>query len=384
MPALHEALERSVRRRLAGDRAVGVYLSGGVGSTVIVAAARAASRSLRTFTVAFADEPFPESPFAGRVATLLGMDHETVVVGSAEVAQSFDDAVHAASLPIGNVALVLQHLLARAASAHVEAVLTGDGTDQLFGGTMLSGPAQQIRAAQRFHALPWPLRRPLRRVLKHVEAARPWLVDPEALPRREGVGGARVFDPRTRRMLLLDELLVRTNVREEVLGPYYDEVDTDVLNRVLHAFWRSTLLGETLPRVEATAAAAGLGLELPLVDREVRRLARLLPGPFKLHGLGTDLPTRWLLRATLQGAVPAALVNRPDRGLPRPLDDWLTGAGRLFLEERVALLKRDPLGLWHTTGLEALKRGLGRQAGASQRMWALLLLDQWFRAVRAG
>jgi hypothetical protein len=169
-----------------------------------------------------------------------------------------------------------------------------------------------------------------------------------------------------------------------VLRPYYDEVDTDALNRVLHAFWQSTLVADTLPRVTGTAAAVGLDVGFPLLDRQVQRVAQVLPGAFKVHGIGqADLPTRWLLRASLQGALPVALVNRPDRGLPRPLDDWLTGGGRLFLEDRFAQLRSDPLQLFHTTALEALKRGLGRGPGASQRMWALLVLDSWLRRVRA-
>ena len=206
---------------------------------------------------------------------------------------------------------------------------------------------------------------------------------PKAWPLANGVGGVHLFTTRQRRSLLLDESLVRPAIREKVLGPYYEEVQTDVLNAVLHAHMRSTLISDTLPRVERTAAAHGLEVAFPLLDDRVRRLAQVLPGPFKLRGLGgSDLPTRWLLRAALQGAVPAALVNRPDRGLPRPLDDWLVGPGRLFLDDRFRDLRADRLGLFHTTGLEGLKRGLGKEGGATQRLWALLILDTWATGLR--
>ena len=56
---------------------------------------------------------------------------------------------------------------------------------------------------------------------------------------------------------------------------------------------------------------------------------------------------------------------------------------RLFLEERFSQLRKDPLDLFHTTALEALKRGLGRTPGATQRLWALLILDSWVRLIRA-
>lgn len=385
IPELTAAIEASVARHLDDDRRIGVYLSGGVGSSSLVAAARSASASLQTWTVTFAENPFPESPFAGRVAGLLGMTHHTVRVGSKDVADRFDDAVRAPGLPIGNVSTVLQLLLAEAAANEVDVVLTGDGTDQLFGGNMLAQPAAVLRRSETFHKLPSPMRLAARRALGVVGRGTSVEFSPMELARREGFGGERLFDERQRHKLLLDESAVHPNVRSDVLGAFYDEVQTDPLNAVLHAFFQSTLVADTLPRVVSTAAAAGLDTGFPLLDREVSRLAHVLPGAFKLGGATrrADLPTRWLLRTALQGSLPAALVNRADRGMPRPLDDWLTGAGRLFMEERFARLAEDPLELFHVNHLEALKRGLGTQPGASQRLWALLILDQWMRDVRA-
>lgn len=391
VPALNAAIEAAVRRRLRDEDApsvsgdgVGVYLSGGAGSTSILAAARSASRKLQTFTVAFADEASPESPFAGRVAGLLGMDHHTVLVGTKDVADAFDGTVTALGHANGNVAAVLQFLLARAASSHVRTVLTGDGTDELFGGRMLEGPAAGLRRSAAFHRLPNAVRASLLQALSAIGRGDSVREGPHTWGLAHGVGGAEVFDDRQIRTLMLEDAHSKPGVRARVLRPFYEAVDTDPLNRVLEAFFQSSLVSDTIPRVDGTAASAGLSVGYPLLDREVRRIAQVLPGAFKVRGVGrTDMPTRWLLRAALQGVVPAALVNRPDREMPRPLDDWLTGPGRLFLEERFAELRRDPLELFHTTALEALKRGLQRTPGAAQRMWALLLLDAWIKQVRA-
>lgn len=381
--ALQEAVGRAVRRRLLGGARVGVYLSGGTGSTAILAAARAAARDLRTWTVTVSDEPSPESPFAGRVASLLGMEHHTVQVGTRAIAEHFDDAVAALGHPIGNVAAVLQLLLAQAAAEHVDTVLTGDGTDQLFGGRMLREPAAAIAAAERVARVPWAVRSGLARALAPLGRGARLRVSPDEVARREGFGGVFLMDTADRRRLLLDDAAVRPDVRADVLAPYGDEVRTDRLNRILHTAFRSTLAADTLPRVERTAAAAGLSVGFPLLDAEVRRLAWLLPGAFKLRGLDSaDLPTRWLLRAVLPTQLPSALVNRPDRGLPRPLEGWLGGSGRLFFEERFARLKDDPLDLWHATELEAMRRRLPRAPGTAHKLWALFVLDSWMRSHR--
>jgi asparagine synthase (glutamine-hydrolysing) len=383
LPELNAAIDRSVRRQIAGEGSVGVYLSGGVGSTAVAAAARSASRSLKTFTVTFAEEQFPEFPFAGRVAKLLNMEHQTISVGSKEIADEFEPTVAALGLPNGNVSAVLQLMLARAARAGVDRVLTGDGADQLFGGAMLEGPAQGLARVERFHALPSALRQVLAVGLRRSDAWRDVLTPPSRWALEQGIGGVHLFDPKQRRSLLLDGLFVHPAIRRDVLAPFYDEVDTDPLNGVMHAFLRSQLGADILPRVDGTAAAAGLAVCYPLLDARVQRLAMLLPGGFKVRGLGGSTTTRWLLRALLRGALPPALINRPDRHMPRPLDDWLEGPGRLFMEERFASLRADPLRLWHTTGLEALRRALlQKQPGAAHRLWALFFFDAWARRVR--
>lgn len=384
VPELNAAIQRAVKRALSGGVETGVYLSGGVGSTAVVAAARAASRSLKTFTVALADEASPESPFAGRVARLFGMEHQTITVSSKDLADHFDEAVTALGHPNGNAVIVLQLVLARAARMKVPRVLTGDGADQLFGGRMLDAPAEALRRVQRFHRLPAVLRTLLKVPLERSDRLRDLLIPPERYLLERGFGGVELCDPAQRRSLLLDGLFVRSGVRQEVLGPLYGEVHTDELNAVMHAFLRSQLGADVLPRVVSTAESVGLSVGFPLLDREVQRLAMLLPGGFKVRGLGGSLPTRWLLRAMLQGSLPPALINRPDRPMPRPLDDWLSGPGRLFLEERFSHLRRDPLGLWHHTGLEAMKRGLGRSPGAAHRLWGLFILDAWARRVKVG
>jgi hypothetical protein len=142
-------------------------------------------------------------------------------------------------------------------------------------------------------------------------------------------------------------------------------------------------VSDILPRVTTTAEAHGLDVGFPLLDPDVQRLAQVLPGSFKLRAMEGSFPTRWLLRSMLRGALPPALINRPDRGLPHPLDDWLAGPGRLFTESRFQALREDPLHLWHHTGLEAVKRGVGRRPGASHRMWSLFILDAWARHVGA-
>ncbi len=383
IPQLQDALESSVRRQLLGGANVGVYLSGGPGSAAIVAAARHLARQVNTFTVTIDDEPYPETPFAGRVARLMNMEHHNVVVSTRDIAESFDASVQALGHPIGSASVVLQLLLAQKAASTVDRVLTGDGADQLFGGRNLQDPARLLARSQRFQQIPAPARMLLREGLAQVGKGARLTTPPDELPARFGLALPEVFSRKDRERILLDDDLLDPGVRARVARPFYEEVRTDPLNTILHSTWRSTLESDTLPRVECTAAAAGVSVAFPLLSREVRRLAWLLPGSYKVRGMGGSFRTRWLLRASLKGSLPPALINRPDRGMPRPLDRWLSGPGRLFTEERVDLLRSDPLELWRHTGIEGLRRAVSRSSSAAHQLWSLFLLDSWLRWIRA-
>lgn len=376
IPALQDAVDRAVRRRLPASTEAGVYLSGGPGSAAITAAAKGAYQRLQTFTVSFADDPYPESAFAGRVARLLGMEHHDVVVGSQELADSFVPTVRALGHPVGNPAAVLQMLMAQAARSHVKTVLTGDGGDELFGGRNIDRAAHWIRRSRWFGKLPAPTRSLLRGFAKTAGWGEESTSKLDNFGLTWGLGGADLFSTRDRHRLLGDEL-ARPRVRQEVLEPFYTPLATDPINAILHAHTRSTLAEETLVRADRTGAVTKLDMRFPLLDREVVRVVAQLPGSFKIWRAGGSIHTRWPLRALLGGVLPQALLNRPDRGMPTPLHTWLAGPGRLFLEHRFSRLLEDPLDLWDPDFLHELHNNVHRDPMAGRKLWALFIFDAW-------
>ncbi len=376
---LQEAVSRAVRRRVPGGVDTALYLSGGLGSTVIAAAARDRFLTLPSFSIAFADDPHPEAPFAGRVAGLLGLEHHGVLINTPEMAAGFRPAVAALGHPIGNPASISQLALARATSKRARVALSGDGGEELFGGRWLSRLGRGLRLASGFASLPVPFRRPLARVLGRSRTGQYVSTPPDRYVLELGIGGSDLFSAEERRRLLRDDRLVRPDIRQDVLRPFLTGLDTDPVNLALHGYLRSWLTEGDLARADRTSAANGLDVRFPLLDQEVLKRAAALPGSFKLRRVGGSLHTRWPLRAMLSGVLPSSLVNRPKRGMPKPLDHWLAGSGRLFMEDRLAWLKRDPRGLYRPEALDDLKAQLNRSSGAGIRLWALFILDEWLR-----
>jgi asparagine synthase (glutamine-hydrolysing) len=375
--ALQERVDAAVRKRVPIGVPTGLFLSGGLGSSAIAAAARRNHLKLPGFTVSFADDPYPEAPFAGRVAQLFGIEHHQVVVGSAEIARAFDEMVAGLGQPVGLGGGVLLRALAERARASVRVALAGDGGEELFGGRMLDGLGRSLALARWFQRLPRPVRAVIAAGPWRRRAAR-WAVPLDRYALDLGLGGANLFDDVGRSALLRDPALVRPRIRQQVLAPLYEGLGADPINTALHGFLRSALSEAGLTRADRAAAASGLDLRFPLLDREVVEAAAALPGALKLRRTGGSLHTRWPLRAMLRGELPEVLVDRPKRGVPTAMvADWLHGPGRLFLEERTARLKRDRLGLWRPEAIDALRADVHRSNAAGNRLWTLFVLDAW-------
>lgn len=377
---LQEAVTAAVQRRLPADVRAGQFLSGGLGSAAIAMASREGN-ALPGFTVSFADDPFPEAPFAGRVANLLGVELHHVVVGTAELAESFEAAVDALGHPVGHPAVLMQLALARFARGHVRIVLSGDGGEALFGGRQLDGLARDLRIASLLEHVPGPLASPLRGLLSRAGWGRRAAASVRGYALEVELGGANLFSAEERTQLLADPRWVRPTVRHDVLQPLYADLNTDPINTVLHGTLRSTLGEQALHRTDRTAAAAGLDVRFPLLDTAVVAAAAALPGSAKIRRAAGSLHTRWPLRAMLDGVLPPVLVDRPKRGLPTPLGTWLAGPGRLFMEERVQRLEEDPFELWSREAIGALRRDVKRSNAAGIRLWTLFILDSWLRTL---
>ncbi|MFF2945450.1 asparagine synthase (glutamine-hydrolyzing) [Streptomyces niveus] len=131
---VHETLRRSVELRLRGDVEVGVYLSGGLDSSVVTRlAAELSTHELRTFSVAFEERDFDESGSQSEVAKYFGTRHTSIVISSADIVDNLPAAVRHAEVPAFRAAFVPMYLLSRQVrDSGVKTVLSGEGADEAF------------------------------------------------------------------------------------------------------------------------------------------------------------------------------------------------------------------------------------------------------------
>ena len=135
IPTVAEAIENSVRAHLTADVEVGVFLSGGVDSTLVTAIARGIVPDLHAFTLSFPDaEGMDESAMAAANARMLGVRHTIVPVTAADMLDSLDALLETTGEPFGDPAALPLLFLSHRAAQDLKVVLTGEGADELFGG----------------------------------------------------------------------------------------------------------------------------------------------------------------------------------------------------------------------------------------------------------
>lgn len=395
--ALHELeclLTQSIEQHMVSDVPLGALLSGGVDSTTVVALMqRAASRPVKTFSVAFDTREHNEAPEAARVAKFLGTDHTEVLVTGDEALSVVPKLPDIFDEPHGDVSQIPAFLIAGVARQQVTVALSGDGGDELFGGynryvhgeRMLQRAGRVPRAAREFiaagigalsaegwdrahgvvapllprsfrHRLPGDKLHKLRRLIRSDDAASMYRSLVSAWQQPESV--------------------VRgTDGREDDVGRVLLAArPARLLNRMMLADQLTYLPDDQLAKMDRVSMAVGLEVRVPLLDHRVAEYSWRLPATLKVRN-GTG---KWLLKELLYRLVPRELVDRQKQGFSVPIDGWLRGQLRDWAEEllrpealaRNGLLNPDPVReKWN-----ALKNG--RSEGALA-MWSVLMLQSW-------
>jgi len=347
--ALEGALREAVGRHLVADVPLGVFLSGGVDSSVVAALAQAEGEGpVRTFTVSFQDPAYDEARHAARVAAHLGTEHTELEVAPAQAREVIPALPDWYDEPFGDSSQVPTYLLSKLSRRHVTVALSGDGGDELFAGYHRHVWAERLHQAT--EAVPAPLRRAVGEALRSPSPGawdRLFSVLPEHRRPRQagekvhklaaamaGAGGAAGVHERL--VSQWEGVVSMAGETEEDRVPLWErgglERIPDALHRTRLVDALTYLPDDVLTKVDRASMAVGLEVRVPLLDPQVVQLAWRLPRSMLVRG-GRS---KWLLRQVLHRHVPRALVERPKTGFTVPLDAWLRGPLREWAESLLA------------------------------------------------
>jgi asparagine synthase (glutamine-hydrolysing) len=373
-------IQQSVRGQLVSDVPLGAFLSGGVDSSIVVAAM---GRDAQTFSIGFDDPSYNETQWSQRVAQHLGVRHHVEIIRP-NVRELFDRLMYYMDDPIGDFSIFPTYLVSKLAAAEVKVVLSGDGGDEIFGGyeTFL---AQQ--KARYWDAVPAWLRRgvlaPLIDSLPPTEAkkglinkAKRFVEGAELNP---GLGHARwrLFLAEAARVRLFTHSAyqqISTPVEEHIERLQRESADLDVRSRALYVDFKSYLVDNCLVKVDRMSMACSIEARVPLLDKNVVEMAFRMPAELKY----TSSQTKILLKRVAARHVPRDCVYRPKQGFSIPIKSWLKNEFRDLLDTYLSDERITAGGIFDATEIRRLKQEhLQNRANHSHVLWGLLVFQHW-------
>jgi len=385
MSEFEDLLLESIRIRLMSEVPLGVFLSGGLDSTTIVALmTRMVDGPIKTFSLGYRDQDEAnEMGFADLVAERFATEHHRFYLTADDLFESIDTLLQHTEEPITDSSAIALYKLAKLAKPEATVLLSGEGGDELFAGYPLY---PRMRAMEKMSRLTrflgdraWTaLTRPAGRNEK-LEKYAEWLGQP--------------FDKRFRSLSydLVDATknkMYRREFRSATRGKleeYYAQLHSrcagkTLLGRMLYIDTKTWLPGDLLTKADKMTMAASIELRAPFLDHVLIEFATSLPDEFKLKGkIG-----KYIVREYMKDKIPAEIISRKKKGWPVPLTPWFRDT--LHARSREPLLSERSLGRGYfepdyIAGLfERIKGGhdLGR------RLFSLVVLELWHRKFMDG
>lgn len=391
---LDALLEEAVRIRLMSEVPLGVFLSGGLDSSTVVAYAhKAGLHPLKTFTIGFDRAAWDESPDAAVVARHFQTEHHVLHLRAEDLARDLPKTVLGLvrhfDEPFGDSSALPTYYVSHLAREHVTVILSGDGGDELFAGY---STYRGLKFAEQYRRLPaWLGRRVLPALCRGAAGVLP-------AGRRYGVlRAAKVLQESalpfetmffSKGAICDFDLLCRLLTREMaayVAPPGPPEGLSDIasvfrstlpaLSKASYAHLRFSLLDDILVKVDRMSMAHSLEVRSPLLDHHLVEFAASVPPALKLRGW----QTKAILRDVLQRYLPPETLHKKKQGFSVPLREWLrTGLHEMVGGYLDSANGRLPPDLFNHAGIQTLLKQHRRgEADYSRVIWALLNYAAW-------
>jgi asparagine synthase (glutamine-hydrolysing) len=377
--SLHGVLRDAVLSNLVSDVPVGVFLSGGIDSSSLVAVMSQAGVRATTFSLVFREGEFNEAEHSRLVARLFDTDHHEILVSQNDALRSLPQALAAMDQPTIdgiNTWLVSE----KTREAGVKVALTGLGADEMFAGySNFRRVPQMERAAAGLARLPSALGSPMVAALKLLSGKN---------DRNRKLAELASSENRSVHPYFLMRTLFTSSEREALYEGDYQDAECnlaallrgsvnearhlDPVNRVSYLESRWYMSNTLLRDSDFMSMAHGLELRVPFLDPNLVETCMRIPGNRKVQGQSP----KGLLLASLGVALPKEIVNRPKRGFTLPFEHWLRGELKPGVEETLSQSGDGANYLNGDTVREVWNRFLGGETSWS-RPWSLFVLQRW-------
>ena len=369
--AIRDVLYDSVKVHMRSDVPVGSFLSGGIDSSIIASIAKEMNPNLLTFSVGFERPGFSEIDVAKETAEKLGVKNYSVFVTPQEFMNEFPKIMWHMDDPLADPAAVPLYFVAKEARKHVTVVLSGEGSDELFGGYNIYREPNSLKI---FSYVPTPgkaVLKTLSGVLKEGFKGKSFLERGCMQIEERYYGNAKIFREEEKAQLMksynkgFDYTNITKSLYKEIAG--YDDV-----SKMQYIDMLTWLRGDILLKADKMSTAHSLELRVPFLDKEVFDVASKIPTDLKIAN-GT---TKAILREAVRGIVPDHVLDRKKLGFPVPIRHWLKDEMHDWAVNIIKESKTDYL-IDKQYVLNLLEAHCTGKGDYSRKIWTVLTFMVW-------
>lgn len=380
---LTELLQEAVRYRLISEVPLGVFLSGGVDSSTLVATMREVSTDrIKSFSIGFEDESFNELPYAREIAQHFETDHHELIV-KPDALDLLPKLVRFFDEPFADSSAIPVYYLSELARRHVTVALGGDGGDELFAGY---DTYAAYKLAELYRYLPRTLQHLTPRLVaklpvSHAKVsfdykAKRFTNNALLPPERGHYAWKEVFSDEMKRELYA----FPTN--GELQDPFYVFErefarcqQRPMLSRLQYVDQRVYLPDDILVKVDRMSMAHSLEVRAPLLDHKLVEFALTIPPELQMKGL----KKKYLLKRAMEHKLPARALSRKKAGFNVPIPSWLRHELRDYAQDVLAERRLREQGFFNTQYVQKLLRAHNdMKIDYSRNLWGLLIFTLWY------
>ena len=387
--ALREKVQEAVRMRLVSDVPLGVFLSGGIDSSIITALmARMSDKKIKTFSIGFEEDTFSELPYARSVSELYNTEHQEFILRY-QTAEVMPRIIEFCDEPFADSSALPTYCLSQMTRQFVTVALCGDGGDDTHAGYQryyldsLISLYERIPAFLRkglhalFDLLPEPVNVPIERNwiagLKRLEQA-------TGISRKASIlrwGSYFSQDMKWKHYTEGMKNLVGEATSDALLAEWFDRARAEALvDQTLYVDAMTYLPGDLLVKADRMTMAHSLEGRSPFLDYELMEWVARLPVSLKLRGRSH----KYLLKKTFHDLLPGTILNRGKQGFGIPVGKWFRENLRTMMKDLLLsgrFLKREIFTPEYISRL--IQEHEHGKTDHGKRIWTLVMLEFWFR-----
>lgn len=379
-------LTEAVRARLYSDVPLGVFLSGGIDSSLVVGMmAKLCNQKIRTFSIGFDEAEYDELKYARSIARHFDTEHKEFIVRP-KALDVLPALVEHYGEPYADPSCIPTYYLAQMSKQYVSVVLNGDGGDELFAGY---DRYQAMLYSGFFDNIPLFLRKKIHHIAMSI------IPEPRAQqsgmrkikrffnaiglpPHKRYMQWIGVFDDELKESVYSPDFLksAANNPSDVLFKSTLNDTSMHVIDRLLKLDTITYLPDDLLVKVDIATMSHGLEARSPLLDHRLMEFVAALPVSFKLRGA----TKKYILKKVAKQFIPWENIYRPKKGFGVPIGEWFRGELKDILLDNVLDTHFLKIGYFNKKALQGIvTQHMSHKENHSFQLWTLLMFSLWHR-----